>query len=474
MNTTRERQCAARSAWARGSPAVPPPRRLGGQRQQPLLSLPDAPEAHGGRDVLQALDDGIDRAADGVGQQRLVLPVLPVAVRGRGVAGALRAAPVVVVPVVVADVGELVRLDRLADVDRVDHRDDGVEPRAHEPGNVGEQVGDDDDVVRRHQGQEGAARQPGGQRGGVPGDRQHGRQHELRQAETDEDRGLWVSSSRPSCRRPQCPQCPQCPHRRPGRPAMEQVDAVRYASMPQNVFVGDFARYYDVSAGRTSRAIRCSSRKWSPFSAISRPVVRPSSWGSAPAASAVPLRKRGVDVRGIEISEDMIAEVHKKPGGGDIPITLGDFATTRAEGDFTLVYAVYHTLGCLLTQAEQVACFRNVAAHLEPGGAFLVEFGVPQLRRMQVGETSYLSSMSEDYIQFETYDFIEQRILSTEHWYLGERIAKSELHYRYAWPSELDLMAELAGLRLRDRWSDWSGAPFTNESEDHISIWEKP
>jgi SAM-dependent methyltransferase len=255
---------------------------------------------------------------------------------------------------------------------------------------------------------------------------------------------------------------------------MEQVDAVRYVSMPQNVFVGDFARYYDAS---------CSGERQSDPAFIEEVVTVLADLTAGGAALelgigtgrvAVPLREHGVDVHGIEISEDMIAEVHKKPGGGDIPITLGDFATTRAEGDFTLVYAVYHTLGCLLTQAEQVACFRNAAAHLEPGGAFLVEFGVPQLRRMQLGETAYLSSMNEDYVQFETYDFVEQRIVSTEHWYLGERIAKSDLHYRYAWPSELDLMAELAGLRLRDRWSDWSRAPFTNESEDHISVWEKP
>lgn len=241
--------------------------------------------------------------------------------------------------------------------------------------------------------------------------------------------------------------------------------------MPQNVFVGDIARFYDTS----------SDSEFSP--AVLGPTVdflaqlaaggKALEFAIGTGRVALPLRARGIDVHGIEISADMTAELHAKPDGASVPVTVGDMATTRLDDSFALVYLVYNTISNLLTQPEQVACFRNAAAHLDPGGCFVVELHVPQLRRMPPGEVACPFSVTDEHLGFDTYDFAEQRLTSHHYWFDGDRTYRFDSHHRYAWPAELDLMAELAGLRLRERWADWVRSPFTGESEAHISVWEK-
>jgi len=188
---------------------------------------------------------------------------------------------------------------------------------------------------------------------------------------------------------------------------------------------------------------------------------------------AMPLRRRGIPVHGIELSPDMVAELRTKPGGDDIGATIGDFATTRVDGTFTLAYLVRNTIMNLTTQDEQVACFRNVAAHLEPGGCFVIEVGVPGLRRLPPGETVRPFAVTPTHLGFEEYDVANQIAFSHHYWVVDGRLETFSAPFRYVWPSELDLMARLAGTRLRERWSGWHRAPFTSDSGSHVSVWEK-
>ena len=190
---------------------------------------------------------------------------------------------------------------------------------------------------------------------------------------------------------------------------------------------------------------------------------------------ALPLAQRGVSVSGIDLSEAMVAKLREKPGSEQIEVTLGDFATTRVDGAFSLVYLVWNTIDNLTTQDEQVACFRNAAAHLEPGGCFVIEVGVPDLRRLPYGERFVLFDVSEDHIGIDEYDVARQGLVS-HHWQRTAEGAfeRSSGPFRYVWPSELDLMARIAGLHLSERWADWNREPFTSESRKHVSVWEKP
>jgi SAM-dependent methyltransferase len=194
---------------------------------------------------------------------------------------------------------------------------------------------------------------------------------------------------------------------------------------------------------------------------------------------ALPLAARGVRVSGIELSAAMVARLRAKAGGEEsaIPVVLGDMTTALAPGagTFGLVYLVFNTLMNVTTQDGQVACFRNAAAHLAPGSVFLVEIGIPDLRRLPPGERFVAFDRSDDHVGVDEYDVATQRQWS-HHVTFGAdgRARRLSIPFRYAWPAELDLMARLAGLRLRDRWSDWNGAPFTNESRSHVSVWEKP
>jgi SAM-dependent methyltransferase len=189
---------------------------------------------------------------------------------------------------------------------------------------------------------------------------------------------------------------------------------------------------------------------------------------------ALPLAQRGIPVHGIELSKAMAAKLRAKPGGEDIGVTIGDFATTAVDGTFSVAYLVFNTIMNLTTQAAQVACFRNVAAHLEPGGCFVVEVGVPSLRLLPPGETLHAFDASETHWGIDEFDVATQG-LTSHHFELVEgRVERVSIPFRYVWPAELDLMAQLAGMSLRERWSGWKREPFTSESRKHVSVWEKP
>jgi SAM-dependent methyltransferase len=186
---------------------------------------------------------------------------------------------------------------------------------------------------------------------------------------------------------------------------------------------------------------------------------------------ALPLAARGVSVHGIELSEAMTAQLKAKPGAEAIPVAIGDFATTRVDGTFSLVYLVFNTIGNLTTQAQQVECFRNAAAHLEPGGTFVIEVGVPNLRRLPPGETVIPFHVSEDRLGFDEYDVAGQGLISHHLEIVDGRAIRNSIPFRYVWPAELDLMAQLAGMSLRERWSGWRREPFTSDSDKHVSVW---
>ena len=189
---------------------------------------------------------------------------------------------------------------------------------------------------------------------------------------------------------------------------------------------------------------------------------------------ALPLAQRGVTVHGIDLSNAMVARLRAKPGGEDIGVTIGDFATTTVEGTFSVAYLVFNTIMNLTTQDAQVACFRNVAAHLEPGGCFVIEVGVPSLRLLPPGQTIRAFHMSETKWGIDEFDVARQGLVSHHLTFVDGRAERNSVPFRYVWPAELDLMAQLAGMGLRERWSGWKREPFTSESGDHVSVWEKP
>ena len=189
---------------------------------------------------------------------------------------------------------------------------------------------------------------------------------------------------------------------------------------------------------------------------------------------ALPLAQRGVPVQGIELSKAMAARLRAKPGGEQIGVTIGDFATTTVDGTFSVAYLVFNTIMNLTTQAAQVECFRNVAAHLEPGGCFVIEVGVPELQRLPPGETILAFHVSEARWGLDEYDVARQGVTSHHFEIVDGRLERFSAPFRYAWPAELDLMAQLAGMRLRERWSGWKREPFTSDSRKHVSVWELP
>jgi SAM-dependent methyltransferase len=189
----------------------------------------------------------------------------------------------------------------------------------------------------------------------------------------------------------------------------------------------------------------------------------------------LPLAQRGVQVYGIDLSEAMVAKLREKPGAEAIGVTIGDFATTRVAGEFALVYLVFNTINNLTTQEAQVECFANVAAHLRPGGCFVIEVGVPDLQRLPFGETIRPFAMNETHLGFDEYDVANQGLISHHYNRTDDgTFARWSIPFRYVWPAELDLMAQLAGMRLRERWSGWKREPFTSTSEKLVAVWEKP
>ena len=189
---------------------------------------------------------------------------------------------------------------------------------------------------------------------------------------------------------------------------------------------------------------------------------------------ALPLSRRGIPVHGIELSPAMVAQLRGQADGGNIAVTGGDFATATAAGRFTLVYVLRNTITNLTTQDEQVSAFGNAAAHLDPGGCFLIENYVPQLRRLPPGDTRHVFIATADHVGVEEYDVVAQVAVSRHYWAIDGQLRTFSSTHRYVWPAELDLMARIAGLRLRHRWADWHRAPFTSESRSHISVWQKP
>jgi SAM-dependent methyltransferase len=189
---------------------------------------------------------------------------------------------------------------------------------------------------------------------------------------------------------------------------------------------------------------------------------------------AIPLAGRGVLVHGIDLSEAMATRLRAKPGAAEIGVTIGDFATTTVAGRFAVVYLVFNTIMNLTSAEQQIACLRNAAGHLLPGGCFVIEVSIPDLRRLPPGETIRPFTVKADRFGFDEYDVASQRL--TSHLYTVEegKLRAFSVPFRYVWPAELDLMARLAGMRLRERWGDWDRAPFTSDSAKHVSVWELP
>jgi SAM-dependent methyltransferase len=189
---------------------------------------------------------------------------------------------------------------------------------------------------------------------------------------------------------------------------------------------------------------------------------------------ALPLSRRGIRVHGIDLSQAMTARLRAKPGADDIDVTIGDFATARVGRTFQLAYLVFNTIMNLTTQDEQVECFRNVAAHLNPGGRFVIEVEIPGLQRLPPGETVRAFTVSPTRLGFDEFDIAKQILFSHHYWAVDGRLEVFSAPYRYMWPAELDLMARIAGMTLRERWSGWNREPFTSDSTKHVSVWEKP
>jgi SAM-dependent methyltransferase len=189
---------------------------------------------------------------------------------------------------------------------------------------------------------------------------------------------------------------------------------------------------------------------------------------------ALPLAARGVRIHGIDASVAMVARLRAKPSSDAIDVTIGDFATTHVDGQFALVYLIFNTIFNLKTQDEQVACFQNAAAHLDSGGHFVIELGVPDLQRLPPGQDVFVYRVDARTMSFDVYDVVTQRLTSNHFVVDDGRVSSYPVDGRYAWPAELDLMARIAGLRLRERWAGWKREPFTSLSRSHVSVYQKP
>jgi SAM-dependent methyltransferase len=189
---------------------------------------------------------------------------------------------------------------------------------------------------------------------------------------------------------------------------------------------------------------------------------------------ALPLAARGVPVAGIDLSQPMVARLRAKAGAESIEVAIGDYSTTVVEGEFTVVYLLYNTIENITTQTGQVAAFRNAARHLAGNGAFVIECLMPDLRRLPEGATAVVFDIGERHWGIDEYDVANQGLISHHFNVRDGKVEYGAWPFRYVWPAELDLMAEMAGLRLRERWSGWNREPFTSDSRKHISVWEKP
>lgn len=190
---------------------------------------------------------------------------------------------------------------------------------------------------------------------------------------------------------------------------------------------------------------------------------------------AIPLVARGIPVTGIELSQPMVDQLRRKAPAEQLPVVVGDMATTRVPGRFALVYVVWNSIGNLRTQDEQVECFRNAARHLEPGGRFVIELWVPGIRRFPPGQSAVPFEVTDRHVGFDTYDLVTQQGTSHHYWRREDGSTRYGFsNFRYIWPAECDLMAKLAGLEPEQRLADWRGTAFTSDSESHVSVWRKP
>ncbi|HEX7310102.1 MAG TPA: class I SAM-dependent methyltransferase [Gaiellaceae bacterium] len=234
--------------------------------------------------------------------------------------------------------------------------------------------------------------------------------------------------------------------------------------MPENYFGGETAARYDESTGPYFDPA---------VIATTVDFLAPLAGGGALELAigtgriALPLAQRGVRVAGIDLSPDMVAQLRKKPSGDDIPVAIGDYATTRIDGPFSLVYLVFNSINNQTTQEAQVASFENAAAHLEPGGCFVIEVGVPNTQRLEVFD------LSDTHVGVDELDFDTQRLVSHHFNLIDGRWERFSIAFRSVSPAELDLMARLAGMSLRERWSGWKREPFTADSTKHVSVWQE-
>jgi SAM-dependent methyltransferase len=241
--------------------------------------------------------------------------------------------------------------------------------------------------------------------------------------------------------------------------------------MPEDYFGPDVAARYDEAVGDMfDPAVVGAAVDFLAELAGDGPVLE---LGIGTGRIALPLAARGVRVHGIDLSEAMVEQLRAKPGGEEIGVTIGDFATTRVDGAFTLAYLVFNTIGNLTSQDGQVACFENAAAHLVPGGCFVIELGIPRLRRLPDGERFVPFSVTPTHLGIGEYDVATQGLISHHHVLRDGTWELRSIPFRYVWPAELDLMARLAGMTLRERWSEWNREPFTSDSRKHISVWQQ-
>ncbi len=242
--------------------------------------------------------------------------------------------------------------------------------------------------------------------------------------------------------------------------------------MPQNQFVGRVAEGYD--AASPEMYVPALLEATADFLAVEARGGSALEFGIGTGRVALPLSARGVQVHGIDISDDMINQLRRKPGADAIATTIGDFSDTVVAGDFSLVYVVYNSISNLLEQSEWVHTFRNAARHLGSGGRFVMELWVPDLRRFPPGAAALPFDVSDRHLGFDTLDIASQRGVSHHYFFNGDRVELLHGAFRYAWPAELDLMAQIGGMTLRERWADWDRSPFTSDSPKHISVWERP
>lgn len=241
--------------------------------------------------------------------------------------------------------------------------------------------------------------------------------------------------------------------------------------MPANYFGKDVAERYDQSEADMFEPVAVEPAvEFLAALAGAGPALE---LGIGTGRIALPLAERGVPVHGIDLSPEMVERMRAKPGGDEIEVTIGDFATAAVGRQFPLAYLVFNTIMNLTSIDEQVACFENVAAHLLAGGRFVIEVGVPQLRRLPPGETIHPRKLSDTRLSFDEFDVANQGLVSHHYGVVDGKLAPRSIPFRYVWPSELDLMARIAGMRLAERWSSWLRDPFTSESVKHISVWEK-